>query len=108
MPASWRPSRGADVEGSATDEICALAGVDEMTIPSNLLDVLESSEGQLPRQCRPSSAAATCNDLDTPITEALFQELMAADVCATEKLKEGMDAFIADTEKLEEEIISRM
>ena len=30
MPASWRPSRGADVEGGDVDEILALAGVDEM------------------------------------------------------------------------------
>lgn len=107
MPASWRPSRGADVTGSATDEIVALAGIDEMTIPPGLLEALESQTGPLERQCAVDTASATCTDANIHITETLFKELMAADGCATAKLKEGIDAFTAETEKLEQVLIGR-
>mmetsp|Transcript_31153 Transcript_31153/g.62770 ORF Transcript_31153/g.62770 Transcript_31153/m.62770 type:complete len:378 (-) Transcript_31153:49-1182(-) len=101
MPASWRPSRGAAVEGSDVDEILALAGVDEMTIPEPLLNSLCAlSPDVVKRNCDPTTDAAACNDPDFRLTEESFAQYWKTDVCGQEKLKEGMDAFTAETEKL--------
>lgn len=101
MPASWRPSRGADVEGSDVDEILALAGVDEMTIPPPLLDSLSAMESAaVERQCDPAGDAAACNDPDFTLTEESYASYWEADGCGREKLKEGIDAFTTETEKL--------
>eukprot|EP00978_Attheya_sp_CCMP212_P026096 scaffold85134_cov51-Attheya_sp.AAC.10 len=52
MPASWRPSRGASIEGSDVDEILALAGIDEMTIPAPLLESLNARDGnEVTKEC---------------------------------------------------------
>ena len=101
MPASWRPSRGADVEGSDVDEILALTGVDEMTIPEpllNSLSVLESSV--VSRKCSPEKDAASCTDPDFRFTAESYASYWEADGCGKEKLKEGIDAFTTETEKL--------
>jgi len=101
MPASWRPSRGAAVDGSDVDEILALAGVDEMTIPQPLLDSLCSlPPDAVKRNCDPTTDAAACNDPDFRLTEESFAQYWKTDMCGQEKLKEGMDAFTAETEKL--------
>jgi len=101
MPASWRPSRGAAVEGSDVDEILALAGVDEMTIPEPLLNSLCAlSPDVVKRNCDPTTDAAACNDPDFRLTEESFAQYWETDICGKEKLKEGMDAFTAETEKL--------
>mmetsp|Transcript_8255 Transcript_8255/g.20302 ORF Transcript_8255/g.20302 Transcript_8255/m.20302 type:complete len:382 (-) Transcript_8255:208-1353(-) len=101
MPASWRPSRGADVEGSDLDEILALAGVDEMTIPPPLLDSLSALESSLvERKCSAKAEAASCNDPDFTLTEESYALYWDTDVCGQEKLKEGIDAFTTETENL--------
>ncbi|KAL7539193.1 hypothetical protein ACHAWF_006330 [Thalassiosira exigua] len=101
MPASWRPSRGADVEGSDVDEILALAGVDEMTIPPPLLDSLSALRSEaVTRKCGPEAEAASCNDPDFRFAERSYASYWDADECGKEKLKEGIDAFTAETEKL--------
>ena len=101
MPASWRPSRGADVEGSDVDEILALAGVDEMTIPCPLLDSLSSRESSdVVQKCSAESDAAACTDPDFKFTEESYNTYWETDGCGKEKLKEGMDAFTVETEKL--------
>lgn len=106
MPASWRPSRGADVEGSSVDEIVALAGVDEMTIPPNLLEDLLNSDIQITQQCEPSDGNA-CTDPDFKLDKDSFVRYFEADPCGQDKLKEGMDAFTNETEKLEQILITR-
>ncbi|CAE8724332.1 unnamed protein product [Polarella glacialis] len=101
MPASWRPSRGP---GHDLDEIEALAGTDRMTIPPAFLEQLLQSGGELPRRLDPATAAASCADgplCGGWILEADFRRLMKEDGCATEKTAEGLEAFIADTNKLE-------
>ena len=101
MPASWRPSRGANVEGSDVDEILALAGIDEMTIPPallNSLSILESSA--VSRKVEAESAAASCNDPDFVLTQESYATFWKTDICGQEKLKEGIDAFTMETEKL--------
>ncbi len=101
MPASWRPSRGSDVAGSDVDEILALAGVDEMTIPPSLLNSLSMLESsQVVRKVEPIGAAASCNDPDFKLTEESYAVYWKTDVCGQEKLKEGIDAFTVETEKL--------
>lgn len=102
MPASWRPSRGTDVEGADVDEILALAGVDEMTIPQPLLESLQSMEGyEVERQCEAEADAAVCNDPDFRLTKESFESYWETDECGRDKLAEGIEAFTVETEKLQ-------
>ncbi len=101
MPASWRPSRGAGYE---LDEIIALAGTDRMTIPPPLLRRLLESDESLPRVLEPKSAAAACTDAEVCggyVDEPTFRFMLNEDGCSTEKMAEGIRAFVADTNKLE-------
>lgn len=107
MPASWRPSRG---QGYETDELVALAGVDRMTIPPPLLEKLADSKDPLPRLLSPETAASACTDGELcggSITEKDFRMLMTADVCTATKLAEGINAFVAETEKLRAALLSK-
>mmetsp|Transcript_22504 Transcript_22504/g.89357 ORF Transcript_22504/g.89357 Transcript_22504/m.89357 type:complete len:271 (+) Transcript_22504:584-1396(+) len=115
MPASWRPSRGFSDEAFALDEIRALAGVDRMTIPPALLEQLKASTEPLERQLDAASAVGRCAEA-TPVvsagldalSEADFRFMLNADVCATLKLAEGINAFVAETEKLEAAIRAKV
>jgi len=111
MPASWRPSRGTSDPAYAVDEIVALAGVDRMTIPPPLLRQLASSEEPLPRMLEPAAASAACADEligGGQITEADFRMALNADVAATTKMAEGINAFVAETLKLEAALRSKL
>lgn len=109
MPASWRPSRGTSNDIYAIDEIIALAGIDEMTIPANLLDVLNNNNNDiiLKRQCDPISASAKCMDPNIQLNEKIYKEIFNADQCAVDKLNEGIKAFTEETEKLSDIFIER-
>ncbi|KAL3788101.1 hypothetical protein HJC23_008163 [Cyclotella cryptica] len=101
MPASWRPSRGVNVEGGDVDQILALAGVDEMTIPPPLLDSLSSMPSTVVvRKCDAKADAAACTDPDFLLTEDSYKTYWDTDDCGKEKLKEGIDSFTVETEKL--------
>lgn len=101
MPASWRPSRGADVDGSDIDEILALAGVDEMTIPAPLLESLEKRDARdVQQECDAQADAAVCVDPNFVLSEECYQVYWKADTCGQDKLKEGIDACTVETEKL--------
>jgi len=111
MPASWRPSRGTTHPSFAVDEIVALAGVDRMTIPPSLLILLAESEAPLPRLLQPSAASAACDDEligDGDVSEAAFRMALNQDVCATTKMAEGINAFVAETYKLEAALLAKM
>jgi transaldolase len=99
MPASWRPSRGPGFE---LDEILALAGSDRMTIPAPLLEKLAASEE--PVEQKLSTATVTPVDLvgDGKMTEKEFRYRLNMDGCGTDKLAEGIRAFVGETEKLEQ------
>jgi len=102
MPASWRPSRGTANPAFAVDEIVALAGVDRMTIPPPLLTLLAETEAPLPRMLAEggsSSADAVVGGGD--VSESDFRMALNADVCATTKMAEGINAFVGETLKLE-------
>jgi transaldolase len=72
-----------------------------MTIPEPLLNSLCAlSPDVVKRNCDPMTDAAACNDPDFRLTEESFAQYWETDICGKEKLKEGMDAFTAETEKL--------
>jgi len=81
-------------------QITALAGCDLLTISPDLLAQLASSEAPLKRELD----AGASKDLDIPFVtydEAGFRFALNEDAMATEKLAEGIRAFVADTLKLE-------
>jgi transaldolase len=81
-------------------QITALAGCDLLTISPDLLAQLAASEAALPRALDAEAARA----MDVPVVqydEAGFRFALNEDAMATEKLAEGIRAFVADTIKLE-------
>lgn len=81
-------------------QITALAGCDLLTISPDLLAQLAANDAPLSRALD-ASAAKT---MDTPFVthdEASFRFALNEDAMATEKLAEGIRAFVADTIKLE-------
>jgi transaldolase len=81
-------------------QITALAGCDLLTISPELLAQLAASEAQLTRALDPEAARR----MDIPAVrydEAGFRFALNEDAMATEKLAEGIRAFVADAIKLE-------
>jgi transaldolase len=81
-------------------QITALAGCDLLTISPELLAQLAASEAALPKVLDAEAAKA----MDIPFVqydEAGFRFALNEDAMATEKLAEGIRAFVADTIKLE-------
>jgi transaldolase len=81
-------------------QITALAGCDLLTISPDLLAQLSTSEADLPQALDAQAAQA----MDIPFVthnEASFRFAMNEDAMATEKLAEGIRAFVVDTIKLE-------
>jgi len=82
-----------------------------MTIPPPLLASLAESEAPLARALQPDVAAAACSD---PIvgggdmSESQFRLALNADVCATTKMAEGINAFVAETLKLEQALRAKL
>ncbi|GAX25874.1 hypothetical protein FisN_6Hh088 [Fistulifera solaris] len=105
MPASWRPSRGVGFE---LDEILALAGTDRMTIPAPLLEKLALSQEPVVRVLDPAQTQNVPLVADGKMTEQEFRYRLNMDGCGTDKLAEGIRAFIAETEKLEAAITAKV
>ncbi|MGM9426865.1 transaldolase [Hydrogenophaga sp. MI9] len=81
-------------------QITALAGCDLLTISPDLLAQLAASEAPLTK----ALDAGTAQAMDIPFVqydEAGFRFALNEDAMATEKLSEGIRAFVADTIKLE-------
>ncbi len=81
-------------------QITALAGCDLLTISPDLLSSLAADETPLPQALDAQAARA----MDIPLVthdEASFRFALNEDAMATEKLAEGIRAFVADTHKLE-------
>ena len=81
-------------------QITALAGCDLLTISPELLSQLAASEAALPR----ALDAEAAKTMDIPFVrydEAAFRFALNEDAMATEKLAEGIRAFVVDTIKLE-------
>jgi transaldolase len=105
MPASWRPSRGA---GYDLDEILALAGTDRMTIPAPLLEQLASRTDTVERQLDAGRVEKMDELGNGKMSEKEFRYRLNMDGCGTDKLAEGIRAFIGETEKLEKAIAEKI
>lgn len=82
-------------------QITALAGCDLLTIAPELLAQLAASEAPL----QPALSADAARAMDLPAVnfdEAGFRFALNDDAMATEKLAEGIRAFVADAVKLEQ------
>jgi len=89
-----------------TGQILALAGCDLLTISPELLAKLESAQGTVARALSPTETTdASLPDLTSNLapglSETTFRTLLNDDAMATEKLSEGIRAFVADTVKLD-------
>ena len=81
-------------------QIIALAGCDLLTISPDLLAQLAGSEAPLVKALD-ANAAKTMDIPFVQYDEASFRFALNEDAMATEKLAEGIRAFVADTIKLE-------
>jgi len=81
-------------------QITALAGCDLLTIAPDLLAKLAASDAPLERALMPEAAQAQALPA-LHYDQAGFRFALNADAMATEKLAEGIRAFVADTLQLE-------
>lgn len=87
-------------------EIEALAGCDRLTISPALLDELARADGELPRRLSPERVAEAPARL--ALDEKSFRFLLNEDAMATEKLAEGIRAFVKDLRALRGLVARRM
>ena len=83
------------------EQIVRLAGCDLLTISPDLLQQMESTQGEM-KQCLDVETARSCDETQIHLDEKTFRWLHNADAMASEKLGEGIRKFDADTRKLEE------
>lgn len=88
-------------------QILALAGCDLLTISPELLAELADSEGELPPRLTPDFAKANAPDA-LRLDEPAFRFLLNEDAMATDKLAQGIRAFVADAQKLDALIAARL
>lgn len=79
-------------------EIEALAGCDRLTISPALIDELAATQGDLPRRLTPDDFDHAPERLH--LDEAAFRFALNEDAMATEKLAEGIRAFVKDLRSL--------
>lgn len=88
-----------------TGQITALAGCDLLTISPDLLAQLAKSDAPLARALDAASSAPTDDQQPPerygPQDEAAFRFALNEDAMATDKLAEGIRAFVADARKLD-------
>jgi transaldolase len=88
-------------------EIRELAGCDLLTISPNLLEELDSMQGELPRKLDPVKAKSM--DIEKiVIDEAKFEEMHKADRMASDKLTEGIKGFSDALVNLEKLLAKRL
>ncbi len=81
-------------------EIQSLAGCDRLTISPGLLQ--ELSELEQPLEQRLSAKSATSDQKASAYDAVSFAEELSSDAMASEKLKTGIEGFVADQIKLEQ------
>ena len=95
---------GTEVMGASfrnVEQILALAGCDLLTIAPDLLAQLQSVSGDVPQKLDAHVPAGSPLER-VHYDEAGFRFALYADAMATEKLAEGIRAFVADAIKLEQ------
>ena len=88
------------------DEIVELAGCDLLTISPKLLDQLRSSDQPLTRKLDGSTPGAT--EAELHVDRQTFDEMMAVDRMASDKLSEGIKGFSKAIETLEQQLGHRL
>ena len=89
------------------DQIIALAGLDLLTISPELLDGLKGVDKSLDLSWLEEGArVAIKNKTSNALDRKNFDELLASDVMATDKLVEGIKLFQEDSQKFERMIFS--
>jgi transaldolase len=83
-----------------TGQILALAGCDLLTISPELLGNLSESQASLDASLTPERARAS-QPHALPCDEQSFRFLLNEDAMASEKLSEGIRAFVTDARKLD-------
>ena len=85
-----------------TGQILALAGCDLLTISPELLADLNQTEGALEASLTTATARASASAPEAlPCDEQSFRFLLNEDAMASEKLSEGIRAFVTDARKLD-------
>lgn len=87
-------------------EIEALAGCDRLTISPALLDELAADQGDLPRRLSPDAVSGAPARMR--LDEKSFRFLLNEDAMATEKLAEGIRAFVKDLRSLRALVTERL
>ncbi len=82
-------------------QILALAGCDLLTISPELLGQLKSVEGDVAARLNPDFALSQ-QSIKIKADEKSFRFALNEDAMASEKLSEGIRAFVADSRKLDE------
>lgn len=105
MPASWRSSTGGsgvngDVDVSDLDQVLALAGVDEMTLPVAIFETLANSNVEVTQQVDADKDAAVCRDPDFRLNRETWDMYIPSDPCVMDKFEDGLRLFKTETEKL--------
>lgn len=91
----------------STAQIEALAGCDRLTIAPDLLDQLDQAFGTLTLRLVPRDVDAI-PAADKPIDADRFRRDLAQDEMATEKLRDGIDAFAKDLAALRDGIATKL
>lgn len=86
-------------------QILALAGCDLLTISPDLLAQLANAQTPVQRELSPEQASTLALD-PVRYDEAGFRFALNEDAMGTEKLAEGIRAFAADTDRLEQLILA--
>lgn len=84
-----------------TGQILALAGCDLLTISPELLGQLKNSEGEVTARLNPDFALSQ-QSVNINADEKHFRFALNEDAMASDKLSEGIRAFVADSRKLDE------
>lgn len=89
-------------------QVLALAGCDLLTISPDLLAQLQSTDAQAqPVQHHLQAPQTPPAAKPEPLSEAVFRLAFNADAMATEKLAEGIRAFVADAIKLDQLLVDQ-
>jgi len=83
-----------------TGQILALAGCDLLTISPELLGQLKNSEGEVTARLNPDFALSQ-QSVNINADEKHFRFALNEDAMASDKLSEGIRAFVADSRKLD-------
>lgn len=82
------------------EQITLLAGCDLLTISPELLEKLETTQGEVERRLSPE-LAARCDEKKLHLDQKTFRWMHNEDPMAVDKLSEGIRKFYADARKLE-------